>query len=272
MLGSSRSSFEQARSALAERARQASQSGFDSLGAELLAVSGLLAGSHQLRAALADSGSPAENRRAVVERLLAGQVSEPAVEVVADVAGRRWSRPRDVVDTVEGLGIEAYLINAETTGRSDRVEDELFRVARTVSGDEGLRSALTDNTVDVDARVGLIGELLQNRTAAETIELVRHIVGNLRGRRLEEALDTLVEQAARRRERLLAVAQVAAPITDTQYERLTAALARVYNREIDLQVQIDPEILGGVVVTVEDEVIDGSIAHRIAQVRRSMDV
>src|SRR5690606_34504568 len=106
------------------------------------------------------------------------------------------------------------------------------------------------------------------KVEAETAELVRHVVANPRGRRVERALDELVEASARRRERLLAKVRVAAQISDDQQRRLAAALGRIYGRTVDVQVDVDPDVLGGVVVTVGDEVIDGSVARKLDQIRR----
>jgi F-type H+-transporting ATPase subunit delta len=61
-----------------------------------------------------------------------------------------------------------------------------------------------------------------------------------------------------------------APLTEEQERRLTASLFRVYGRPVSLQVAVDPGLLGGLVVRVNDEVIDGSVAGRLASVRRRL--
>jgi F-type H+-transporting ATPase subunit delta len=80
----------------------------------------------------------------------------------------------------------------------------------------------------------------------------------------------LLEAAALRRERLLAKVRVVADLTPAQADRLVAVLGRIYRREVDLQVEVDPSVQGGIVVQIGDEVIDGSVAHRLEQIRRLM--
>jgi F-type H+-transporting ATPase subunit delta len=60
------------------------------------------------------------------------------------------------------------------------------------------------------------------------------------------------------------------PLTAAQEQRLTAVLGRIYGRTIGLQVTVDPSVLGGLVVQVGDEVIDGSIAHRLEAAQRRL--
>jgi F-type H+-transporting ATPase subunit delta len=62
----------------------------------------------------------------------------------------------------------------------------------------------------------------------------------------------------------------AVPLTATQERRLVATLERLYGRTMGLQVQVDPEVLGGLVIRVDDEVIDGSIAHRLEAAGRRL--
>lgn len=267
MLGTSRNSLEAARAALVARA---DLSGFDGLADELLAAAGVLGGSTSLRGSLSDAGTPADERRSLARTVFGGRVSETTVEVLGDAVGRRWSAPMDFVDAVEALGVEAALAAAERAGRLDAIEDELFRVARIVSGDAALRDALSDLAVPAEQRADLAGGLLSGKVSEETERLVRHVVTHPRGRRLEEALDELVEASARRREHLFATVTVAAPVTEEQQQRLAAALTRVYRREVTVQVEVDPALVGGAVVRVGDEVIDGSVAHRLDEARRNM--
>ena len=59
-------------------------------------------------------------------------------------------------------------------------------------------------------------------------------------------------------------------MTGEQEQRLTDSLTRLYGRPISLQVEFDPELLGGLVVRVGGELIDGSVAGRLAAARRAL--
>ncbi|RZS87103.1 F-type H+-transporting ATPase subunit delta [Motilibacter rhizosphaerae] len=236
---------------------------------ELLAVAALLGRETHLRSSLADASADPAGRAQLAHAVLDGRVSEQSAEIVAEAARGRWSRPSELADALESLGAEAAFALAESAGTLDRVEDELFRVARLVSSSPDLRRTLSDPGLPLEGRRGLLGQLLGDRVDATTLRLLDHVVGSLRGRQLEDALDDLVALAAVRRTETLAEATVAVALTPEQEQRLAAVLGRVYATQVKLQVVVDPTVLGGVVVRVGDEVIDGSVLHRVEQARQT---
>ena len=54
----------------------------------------------------------------------------------------------------------------------------------------------------------------------------------------------------------------------TQRERLVAALTRIYDKQVHLNVVIDPTVVGGIRVEIGDEVLDGTIARKLEGARR----
>ena len=59
-------------------------------------------------------------------------------------------------------------------------------------------------------------------------------------------------------------------LTPDQSQRLAAALGRLSGREVSLNIVVDPNLIGGVSVRLNDEVIDGSIRTRLEQARRAL--
>ena len=86
----------------------------------------------------------------------------------------------------------------------------------------------------------------------------------------ENAIERLSDVASRRRGQSVARVTTAVALTAGQEQRLTEVLGRIYGRTIGLQVTVDPSVLGGLVVQVGDEVIDGSIAHRLEAAGRRL--
>lgn len=242
--------------------------GASALGQELYAVAGLLDSSVGLRRALTDSTRSEADRAALVQRLLGTQVSGPTLDVVSGLVRARWSEQRDLGDALEALGTQAMLAGAESDGVLDSVEDELFRFSRLVAGDRALTAALDDARATPAQRGALVDDLLARRADPTTTALVRQVVTAPRGRRVSGALDDLLEAAAARRARLLAVVTAAVPLTEVQRDRLAAGLARVYGKRVQVQVDVDPEVLGGLRVQVGGEVLDATTASRLAAARR----
>ena len=79
-----------------------------------------------------------------------------------------------------------------------------------------------------------------------------------------------VRLAADYRNKLVAHVRVALPLEPKQRERLTAALSELYGKRVHLNVDVDPSVLGGIRVEIGDEVLDGTVARRLDDVRRQL--
>jgi F-type H+-transporting ATPase subunit delta len=241
-----------------------------SLGEELFSVAGVLATQSALRRALSDPSRSARARADLATSVLQGKVSDDAAGLVAAVASARWSSPRDVTDAVEQLAAQAVIAAAEHEGRLDDLEDELFRFGRVVASQPELRMALTSPFVDADAKSQLLADLLAQKVSPEALRLITQAAIQTLGRSLDVSLEDYARLAARRRERLVAEVHVAAPLSDEQRERLAAALAAAYGHQVHLNVVLDPRVSGGMTIRVGDELIDGSVATRLASARRRL--
>ncbi|GGJ36243.1 F0F1 ATP synthase subunit delta [Streptomyces brasiliensis] len=237
---------------------------------ELAAVTALLDREVSLRRVLTDPAQPGEAKAELVGRLLGGQVGGNTVDLVSGLVRSRWSQPRDLVDSLEELANVADLTAAQRADRLDSVEDELFRFGRIISSNTELRAALTDRGATPSAKVELLHRLLGGRADVTTERLVTRLVTAPRGRSLEAGLESLSKLAADRQNRVVAVVTSAVPLSDTQKRRLGAALAKLYGRTMHLNLDVDPDVVGGIRVQVGDEVINGSLADRLEDAARRM--
>jgi F-type H+-transporting ATPase subunit delta len=162
---------------------------------------------------------------------------------------------------------QALFTVATAEGALEQVEDELFKVARTFEADDKLRTTLTDEAVPVERRQGIVEDLLGPKAHPVTTALVSFMVAIGRGRELPAIVDKLVKQAAAARQKAVAEVRTAMPLTPEQKGRLAEALSKRTGKQIEVRVIIDPSVLGGVVAQVGDEVYDGSVRHRINQLR-----
>jgi F-type H+-transporting ATPase subunit delta len=237
---------------------------------ELAAVTALLDREVSLRRVLTDPAQAGEAKAELVQRLLGAQVGGPAADLVSGLVRSRWSQSRDLVDALEELAATADLTAAQQSGGLDDVEDELFRFGRIVSSSTELRAALTDRRATASAKKELLRSLLGGRVNVTTERLVVRLVTAPRGRSLESGLESLSKLAAERRDRMVAIVTSAVPLSDTQKQRLGAALAKLYGRQMHLNLDVDPEVLGGIRVQVGDEVINGSLADRLEDASRRL--
>jgi F-type H+-transporting ATPase subunit delta len=262
--------LEKTKDLLTRQPRVTSAEELTALAEELFSVARLLDAQLSLRRALSDPSGKAEERAQLAQRLFASRVSPAAAELIETVARLRWSRPPDLVEAFTALGTEAALDAADVRGELEDVEDELFRFGRIVGGDRELARILSDRKAPAGGTTALLERLLSGKVSPTTEQLLRNTLTGPHAGGAEVAIERLSEVASRRRGQSVARVTTAVPLTPAQEQRLTAVLGRIYGRTIGLQVTVDPAVLGGLVVQVGDEVIDGSIAHRLDAAQRRL--
>jgi F-type H+-transporting ATPase subunit delta len=236
----------------------------------LWSVAALLDREPSLRRAFTDPASTPRSRQGLVDALLGSQLAALPLGVLRDLVADGWNSPEDLRDVVERLAATAAMRAAEGSGKLDDVEDELFRFERLLEREPALRAALTDPGLPVERKSQLLRDLLGGKAQDATVRLLEIVVTRPRGRSLETAIEELLDLAAARRSRYVAQVRVARPLEADQETRLQTSLTRIYGREVQLQVDVDPKVIGGIEVRVGDEVIDGTVSRRLHDVRRSL--
>lgn len=240
--------------------------GLTALADDLAAVARLLITESTLTKHLAEPADSATAKVALVDKLLTGKVGEPALKLVRTAGSQRWSTEDNLVDGIEHIARLALLQRANAAGEVDEVEDQLFQFGRVLDAEPRLSALLSDYTTDAAGRIALLDKVVGTGSSANgtAAALLSQTIGLLRGERADEAVIDLAELAVARRGEVVAHVSAAADLTDAQRDRLATVLTRIYGHPVSVQLHVDPELLGGLSITVGDEVIDGSIASRLA--------
>lgn len=233
--------------------------------AELFAAARAIGDSAQLSGALADPAAPAQARTALVAAVFAG-ASAPVRAVLTAAVAERWSSASDFIDGVEELAIRA---TAMASAKVD-VAGELFSFSRIVAANPELELALGSRLGDATAKGALVEKLLGNSADPATVLIASSLVSQPRERRVRQLLSRAIGIVSAQDGRTVATIYTAAPIAVAQETRLRDALARRYDGEISINQVIDPTVVGGLRVQIADDVIDGSISARLADLRQKL--
>jgi F-type H+-transporting ATPase subunit delta len=173
-----------------------------------------------------------------------------------------------------GGRVEAYaraiLEIARVEHRISPVEDDLFRFARALEGSDELRVALTDPALPVERRLAVVDQLTAGKILPLSTALIGMVIAAGQVNDFSAIADRFVELAAGEREHEVAEVRSAIPLDDAQIDRLAAALGRRTGKTIEVKVIIDPTVLGGVVAQIGDTVIDGTVRHRLEQMKAQL--
>jgi F-type H+-transporting ATPase subunit delta len=227
-------------------------------GEQLLAAGRAIDGSAQLRALLSDPSIPQAEKSALIGRIFTS-LDATAAKLLGGIVESRWSDSDELVGGIETI--------AQAAGPDAGLEGELFAVGRAIASDPDLELALGSKLGDPAAKAGVITKLLGKKASPATVAILAHLVQSPRGRRIGELISGAARTVADASGRLLATVTAAAPLSAAQQKRLSAVLAAQYGRETRVDVIVDPAILGGLRVQVGDEVVDGTISSRLADLR-----
>jgi F-type H+-transporting ATPase subunit delta len=266
--GSSRQSLQVARGALDVAVKGATGAAAASLSADLFVVASTLHGSLSLRRAITDPSRDAAAKATLVKDLFKS-LSASAIDLTAKVSSLRWSSSGDLVQVLEQLAIEAQASAANIDGVLDRIEDELFTAEQSVTASPELRKALITVGAD-DAKIGIIKDLFAKNASPYSVALLSQLVTTLRGRSIEVAFHDYKYALAARRNRVIALVRVAVALTDAQRDRLATALTAQVGQPVRINIEVDPNVLGGVAIKFADELVDGTVVNRLANAGRSM--
>lgn len=238
--------------------------GLSKLADDLASVAKLLTSETVLNKHLVEPADDAGPKVSMLEALLTGEVGDDALEILKAAVSQRWSSESDLAEAMQHAARLALVVRAERDDEVAEVEDQLFRFSRILESEPKLNTLLSDYTKPASDRIGLLDNVLRGQVNATAAVLLAQTVELLHGQRADEAVLELAELAVARRGEIVAHVTAAAELSDAQRDRLTEVLTRIYGHPVSVQLHMNPKLLGGLMIAVGEEVIDGSLSSRLA--------
>lgn len=231
---------------------------------QLLAAGRVVGDSAQLRSILTEPDADASNKLAALQAVFGKNLSAQVLDLLGVVVSNRWSKDDDLLAGIEELGLRAA---AQSAPKSVDIEGELFSFAKAVRSDAELELAIGSKLGDAASKVSLVETLLASKVSPQTLVIVRHLVQQPRGRRINALVNGAAAIVADQSGFTIATVATAKPLEKTQLARLQAGLSSTYGHQITINQVIDPDLIGGVRVQIGDDIIDGSVATRLNELR-----
>lgn len=133
-----------------------------------------------------------------------------------------------------------------------------------------LKAVLANRGVSLETRTELLREAAGRRIDAEALNLAVLLLEN---RRVDAAADVLADFDALADEaegRVRARAVTAVELGEDERRRLEQDLAARFGGKVRLETDVDPDILGGLVLRIGDRLVDASVRTRLQQLRRRL--
>jgi F-type H+-transporting ATPase subunit delta len=268
--GSSRASVITLRKSLADNVSKQSAAEASQFSTDLFTVLTVLSSSVGLRRALTDNSRDTASKTQLITDLFGKNIGDATKALVTQAAGLRWSNPSEIADAIENLAVESASAAADKSNELEQLENQLFDFAQVLIANPDFRQALNTTADSDEGKVSLVESVVNGKYAASTINLLKKVVLLRRGRNIDATLATYAHYVSNSRNRLVAHIKTAVELSPTQKSSLIAALTKQMGREVHVNIEIDPKVLGGISIRYADDVIDGTVVNRLAEASRAL--
>jgi F-type H+-transporting ATPase subunit delta len=268
--GSSRQSLAALRAGLDSALKGVSAGEASAISNDLFIALNAMDSSTGLRRALTDPSRDSASKSELVSDLFKKLLGAPALSLLGIAVSLRWSTPSGIADAVEQIAVEAEATAANLSDSLDRVQSELFLFSKLLIENPELRTALSERTESPTAKRELLKGIFGSKFAASTSSLLFHTVDPRRSRNIEKTVGAYTHAVTSRRNRVNAHIKSSIALSDGQAKKLVDSLTKQIGQPVHLNIEIDPSVLGGILIRFGDEVIDGTIANRLAEASRAL--
>lgn len=239
------------------------------VGTELFLVVDQLDTERALRVAVADASLDTSQREGIMREVFGGKVAEPTLNILTAAAKEEWSTPREFRTGLINLGRRALELGAKEQGQLEQVEEELYQLSILLEDEKELTQLLSDRTATPAQKRGLLASVIYGKVTMFTEALALQVIGRPNRNPVDD-LASLAGGVAEMRGKSVARVASAEALSDAQRTALAGKLEQIYGREMAIHSEVDPSLLGGMVVRVGDEVIDGSTRGKLERLRTDM--
>lgn len=260
------------RDSLAPRLREAGDDAWR-IGNELFSITDLLDHSTHVERALTDPSRSLDDKKRLLTTLLGDQAHPLTMEILTDLAARRWSRSGDIANAVEDFGVDAFMYAADSAGSTLTVSVQLAELHSALLNLPVVRARLYDEKVPAQVRIRLLHTVLGgNNLDPIAMRLAEHATANLRNRRYLATIQWLINKFSRHMGESMVTVTTATPLTPEQIGRLSHIYSSRLGRAVHINSVVDATVLGGMRVQVGDEVSDNTVVAQLQQLRRKVRV
>ena len=268
--GSSRVSVQTLRKSLDEIVNKQSAADAAIFASDLFTILSVLSTSIGVRRALTDNARDANAKAELISNIFGKNISGAAQALLASASALRWSNPGEIADAIENLAVQAESACADKNGELEKVESQLFDFAQVLRANPELRQALNTSADTDQSKLSLLEAVVKGKYLTSTTNLLRRVVTLRRGRSIDATLAAYAHYVSTRKDQVVAHVKSAVKLSDSQLAKLVTTLSKQVGKDVRINLEIDPKVLGGISVRYADDVIDGTIVNRLAEAGRAL--
>jgi F-type H+-transporting ATPase subunit delta len=175
--------------------------------------------------------------------------------------------PHDPINTAYA---RALFEMAQAEGVISRVEEELFRLRELLKNNPDLLEFLKDPNVRHEGKRKALSDLFQGRVHPLVLNTLITLSDQDRAGRVLQVIEEFSASAASATQKVSGEITTAIPLDNATLTRLATELSRITGKSVQLFQKVDPSILGGAIIKVGEQIIDGSLRRKLDQIKERL--
>ena len=161
----------------------------------------------------------------------------------------------------------------ELAKERDQVEDilgDIEFIHNTISDSRDLVLFLKSPIINFDDKIGALEKLFFDHIEEPTRLFVKLLARKDRINLLDQIVEAFIEKYKEYAGIITVGVYVARELDDAQVDTLHSTLEQKTQKKVDLNITIDESLKGGMAIRIEDTVIDGTVKHKLAELKESL--
>ena len=174
------------------------------------------------------------------------------------------------IDPIASRYAQAAFEVAQREHHLDETLAQLTAIGELIRGHAALRELMINPDVDPEDKVGILRRLLKGGWSPFMQAFVEMVVGRGRAEYFPQMMDAFRRLADQAQGRLRGLVRSAHPLSEAELTRLRATLEREERKQVQLEPEVAPSLIGGVQLFLGHRVIDGSVQGQMARLRERL--
>ena len=165
---------------------------------------------------------------------------------------------------------EAFFSIAQESGKVDQFQQELEKIVQIISETEHLQEYFDHLLIPPKEKKELVDKIFADQVSSLTLNFLSMIIDKRRGNYIALIVDEYKVMADETRNITKAELISAREVSEEDIKILAEKLSASTGKTVQLKLQVDPSLLGGVKIRMGDQVIDATVAKRLDMLKEQL--
>ena len=159
---------------------------------------------------------------------------------------------------------------AKRSGQLDEQLAELVKVKLILDEHPQLTRALQSPTIPSSVKKSILKRVMEQRVSPSTLHFLYVLVDKGREAYVSLVVECYKELLRQERGQVAVMVQSAAPLDAAFQREVEAQLLAYTGKKVEITFEVDPELIGGLLLRVGDRIIDGTVRHQMIQIHERL--